>query len=145
MGAAGRGLPGGVDCRARSVIGKALGVRTTIDAKVGRRGGAYSVEELENVLNRARKLLADTSALLELEIDRLFKTELDENEGVRLKEITDLIRSTQKAMAMVMEIEVKYGLSSFEARSELDLEAAREEILERFRRIRRQTARGKAA
>jgi len=120
-------------------------VRTTIDAKVGRRGGAYSVEELETVLNRARKLLADTSALLELEIDRLFKAELDEDEGVRLKEVTDLIRQTQKAMAMVMEIEVKYGLSSFETRSELDLEAAREEILERFRRIRRQAVRGKAA
>ena len=115
-------------------------MRTTIDAKVGRRGGAYSVEELENVLNRARKLLADTSALLELEIDRLFKSELDDEESVRLKEVTDLIRQTQKAMAMVMEIEVKYGLSPFEARSQLDLEAAREEILERFRRIRRKAA-----
>lgn len=120
-------------------------MRTTIDAKVGRRGGAYSVEELENVLNRARKLLADISALLELEVDRLFEVELGEDEGVRLKAVTDLIRQTQKAMAMVMEIEVKYGLSPFEARAELDLEAAREEILERFRRIHRQIAGGKAA
>lgn len=120
-------------------------MRTTIDAKVGRRGGAYSVEELETVLDRARKLLADISALLELEVDRLFGVELGEDEGVRLKAVTDLIRQTQKAMAMVMEIEVKYGLSSFEARAELDLEAAREEILERFRRIHRQIAGGKAA
>jgi hypothetical protein len=115
-------------------------VRTTIDDKVGRRGGAYSVEELENTLNRARKLLADTSALLELEIDRLFKSEIDPDESVRLKEVTDLIRNTQRAMAMVMEIEVKYGLSPFEARSQLDLEAAREEILERFRRASRKAA-----
>lgn len=107
-------------------------MRTTIDAKVGRRGGAYSVEDLENTLNRARKLLADTSALLELEIDRLFDIEINPDDSVRLKEVTDLIKSTQKAMAMVMEIEMKHGLSAFDARPTLDLEAARAEILERF-------------
>lgn len=115
-------------------------MRTTIDDKVGRRGGAYSVEELETVLNRARKLLADTSALLELEIDRLFKSEMDESETVRMTQVTDLIRQTQKAMAMVMEIEAKYGLASFDARSQLDLEAARAEIIDRIGRLSRAAA-----
>lgn len=98
------------------------------------------MEELENVLNRARKLLADISALLELEIDRLFGSELNPDETVRMKEVTDLIRQTQKAMAMVMEIEVKYGLSPMAERSQLDLEGARAEILDRLGRLSRAAA-----
>lgn len=115
-------------------------MRTTIDAKVGRRGGAYSVEELENTLNRARKLLADTSALLELEIDRLFRSDLNEDESVRLDTVMGLIKQTQKAMQTVLDIEVKYGLAPFDARNTLDLEAARAEILERLRRVSRKAA-----
>lgn len=115
-------------------------MRTTIDAKVGRRGGAYSVEEMENVLNRARRLLADTMALLELENERFWKTELDSDEKAHLDTVMDLIKRVQRAMATVVEIETKYGLSPYEARANLDLEAAREEILERFRRASRKAA-----
>ena len=121
-------------------IRKALAVRTTIDAKVGRRGGAYSVEELENVLNRARKLLADLSAVLELEIDRLFGIEFDENDTDREKQIKTLIGQAQRAWQTVIDLEAKYGLSPYDGRSELDLEAARAEILERLGRLARAAA-----
>lgn len=93
------------------------------------------MEDLENVLNRARKLLADISALLELEIDRLFKAELDEGESVRLDEVMGLIKQTQKAMQTVLDLEVKYGLAPYDTRANLDLEAARAEIVERLRRL----------
>ncbi len=115
-------------------------MRTTIDAKVGRRGGAYSVEELENVLNRARKLLADLSAVLELEIDRLFGIEFDENDTEREKQIKTLIGQAQRAWQTVLDLEAKYGLSPYDNRTELDLEAARAEILERLGRLTRAAA-----
>ena len=114
---------------------KALSVRTTIDEQIGRRGGAYTTEELENTLNRARKLLADTLALLELENERFFKTELDKNEKAHLDTVMDLVKRTQKAMQTVIDIEVKYGLSPDKHLSQLDLEAARVEILDRLGRL----------
>lgn len=110
-------------------------MRTTINQRVGRRGGAYPVEELENVLNRARKLLADISAVLELEIDRLFGVEFDADDTEREKQIKALIAQTQRAWQTVIEIEAKHGLSAYDGRPELDLEAARAEILERLGRL----------
>lgn len=115
-------------------------MRTTINERVGRRGGAYSVEELENTLNRARKLLADTLALLELENERFFTTELDADDHAQLDTVMDLIRRTQKAMQTVIDIEVKYGLTPFDSRQHLDLEAARAEILERLGRLSHKAA-----
>ena len=110
-------------------------MRTTIDEQIGRRGGAYTKEELENTLNRARKLLADTLALLELENERFFKTELDTDEKAHLDTVMDLVKRTQKAMQTVIDIEVKYEISPHNARSQLDLEAARVEILDRLSRL----------
>lgn len=115
-------------------------MRTSIDRKVGRAGGAYPVEELENTLNRARKLLSDISAVLELEIDRLFGIEFDEDDKEREKQIKTLIGQAQKAWQTVIDIEVKYGLTPCDARSHLDLEAARAEILERLGRLAREAA-----
>jgi hypothetical protein len=118
---------------------KALTVRTTIDEQVGRRGGATN-EALENTLNRARKLLSDTLALLELENEKFFKTELDTDEKAHLDNVMDLVKRTQKAMQTVIDIEVKYGLSSENTRSQLDLEAARVEVLDRLSRLTRAAA-----
>ena len=108
---------------------------TTINDLVDRRGGAYRVEELEDVLNRARRLLADISALLELEIERLFDTEIEPDDRVRIDNATDMIRQTQKAMATILEIEAKAGLSAMADRNAMDLEAARDEILRRLARL----------
>ena len=113
---------------------------TTIDAKVGRRGGAYSVEELENILNQARKILADTMAVLELENEKFLKAELKQDDKVHLDEVMKMVKLTQQTMQTVTAIEDKYGLSAMEARQHLDLEAARAEILERIRRLARRAA-----
>ena len=115
-------------------------MRTTIDEQIGRRGGAYTKEELENTINRARKLLADTLALLELENERFFKTELDTDEKAHLDTVMDLVKRTQKAMQTVIDIEVKYGLSPDNSHNQLDLEAARVEILDRLGRLSRAAA-----
>ncbi len=111
-------------------------MRTTINERVGRRGDARVHEEAEGLLNAARKLLADTSAMLELELDRLFEIEVDDTDKDRIKQINELIRSTQKAMQTVLDIELKYGLDvPGLGDGEIDLEAAREEILGRLARL----------
>ena len=108
---------------------------TTINELVDRRGGAYSAEELENVLNRARKILADTAALLELEIENYFDEAIEEDEEKRLTRIKGLITSTQKGMQQILDIELKSGLALQVGGRELDLDHAREEILRRIARI----------
>jgi tRNA A37 N6-isopentenylltransferase MiaA len=110
-------------------------VSTTINELVDRRGGAYSAEELENVLNRARKILADTAALLELEIERYFAEEVDESDEKRLKRLRELIAQTQKGMQQILDIETKSGLALLVGGRELDLDHAREEIMRRIARI----------
>ena len=111
---------------------------TTINELVDRRGGAYSAEELENVLNRARKILADTAALLDLEIERFFAEEVDESDEKRLKRLRELIAQTQKGMQQILDIEMKSGLTLLVGGRELDLDHAREEILRRIARFTEQ-------
>lgn len=111
-------------------------MRTTINDLVDRRGGAYSVEDLETILNRARKLLADTSALLELEIDELFALEFDLAEREKhVGEVTKMIKQVQKLMITVMDIEAKAGLSPEPGHAVINLEEARDEILRRLTRL----------
>ena len=111
---------------------------TTINELVDRRGGAYSAEELENVLNRARKILADTAVLLDLEIERYFDEEVEESDEKRLKRLKELIAQTQKGMQQILDIEMKSGLTLLVGGRELDLDHAREEILRRIARITEQ-------
>ena len=108
---------------------------TTINDIVDRRGGAYSAEELENVLNRARKILADTAALLELEIERYFAEDVEETDEKRMKRLRELITQTQKGMQQILDIETKTGLAFLVGGRELDLDHAREEILRRLAKI----------
>ena len=116
-------------------IRKAHTVSTTINDIVDRRGGAYSAEELGDVLNRARKILADTTALLDLEIERYFGEEIEETDEKRLTHIKSLITQTQKAMQQMLDIETKADLALLVGGRELDLDHAREEILRRIARI----------
>lgn len=109
-------------------------MRTTINALVGRQGGVPSKEDLKEVLDRARRLLADISALLELECDRLFEIEVDPDDDTRIIRIKELIAQTQKAMQTVLDIEKKAGLGQ-DGPPQLDLEGAREEILRRLARL----------
>ena len=108
---------------------------TTINALIDRRGGTCSTEELQDVLNRARRILADTSALLELEIERLFETEIEVSDDEQMKRIKNLIAQAQKGVQQVLDIEAKAGLTVPVGGSALDLERAREEIMRRIARL----------
>lgn len=110
-------------------------MRTTINDLVDRRGGAYVDQGTNDVLSRARKILADATVLLELEIDRLFALESDPDDTKRLQSISDLIRQTQRAMTMVLQFEATTDAAPQGDDATLDLGAAHDEIMRRLDRI----------
>lgn len=106
---------------------------TTISDSVDRQGGACSKAELEDVLAKTRRVLADVSTKLEAEIDRLdfaIEGEKDDKRQTALKEMSE---SARKTFRTVVDIEAKLGLSLYrEGPETLDLEAARVEILDKL-------------
>ena len=108
---------------------------TTINDLVDRQGGAYSEEELVNVLNQARKILADTCVLLDLEIETHFATDLEQLDEDKLKRLKSLIQQIQKGMQQILDVEIKTGLTLKVGGRDMDVEEAREEILRRIARI----------
>jgi hypothetical protein len=111
-------------------------VRTTINDLVDRQGGAYSIEDLEDCLNRARKLLADTAAFLELQMDHLCGREIDTNlDKDGIKQIQSLVADVRRCMLTVLELQAKHGLTGAETAGALNLEDARDEVLRRLARL----------
>lgn len=110
-------------------------MRTTINDLVGRRGGASSVDETKDVLDRARELLADITSMLQLETERYFRLEFDTRSRPDLEQIQRLIAQTQKAMQTVLDLEIRTGLARPAGDAKLDLEEARAEILGRLSRL----------
>lgn len=109
---------------------------TTINDLIDRRGGVRAAEDVEKTLESARRVFADVSAFLELEIDRLFEIEHDEIDDDRIKRVTALIRENQRALLTVLDIEAKLGRDTSAARAQmLDLEDARAEIESRLARL----------
>ena len=93
--------------------------------------------EVQSTLRRARKLFAGMADALEAEIDRLqFKIRADDDED-RIKLVMDLIRSNQKALQTVLDIEVKLMRADDRetGRNIIDLEGARAEINRRLDRL----------
>ena len=109
-------------------------MRTTINA-VDRRGDAHSIERLEAVLIDARRLLADTRAALELQIERLKDGPLDDDAQAQLKGFETLLAQARKATTSVIDLEAKVCVHSLSLGPPLDLEAARYEILSRLARL----------
>ena len=109
-------------------------MRTTINERVGRRGGACSKEDIENVLQDARRLLADANALLQLEIEKLFATEFEDTDEKRIKDLNTLVQQAQTALGRVLDLQAKTGVRLETGVSALDLEAAKDEILSRLAR-----------
>lgn len=114
---------------------------TTTDAIHGRPEfhGADQATEVQSTLDRARKLFAGLSKVLEAEIDRLQFAERTEEGEARLKAVTDLIRQNQKTLGTVLDIEAKLMRDAERdarpGRVELDLEDARAEIARRLARL----------
>ncbi|MEL6999308.1 MAG: hypothetical protein ACFB03_16765 [Paracoccaceae bacterium] len=109
--------------------------RTTINELVDRRGGEYSQEDLENSLTNARKLLADTSKVLQFEVDRNFETEVDRMDTDKIKEVKSLIQQAQKGIQQILDLEAKIGLTKLVGGRELNLDEARAEILRSLARL----------
>lgn len=111
-------------------------MRTTINELVDRRGGAYSIEDLKDCLNRARKLLADTAAFLDMQMEHLCAQEIDtdlDKDG--LKQIQALVNDVRRCMMIVLELQAKHGLPEKNPSAALNLEEARDEILRRLARL----------
>jgi len=82
-----------------------------------------------------RGLLADTEALLELELERLRAEEFDETDKTRLKELSDFVGKLQKLLRDILDTQAKVAEHrQFDAIA-LNLEAAREEVLSRLARL----------
>ena len=84
-----------------------------------------SEEDLEKVLTRARRLLADISATLQLESDQLFSEQFDGTDEDRLAALKTQISQIQKAWDRVIDLEAKTGVTLVAKHPQLDLEAAR--------------------
>ena len=110
-------------------------MRTTINALVGRRGGACDDDALDTLLDDMRKLLADTRALLELELEQLKDHEFDPSDDKRTKSLKDFVAQLQRLLGQILDAQAKAAAHAVEARASLDLEAARAEILGRLARL----------
>ena len=108
---------------------------TMIDPRKGRRDASGPEQDLEETLASARRIFADVAAFLELEIDRLFALDVDEDAG-RLTRVMDLIRQNQQALIKVLEMRHRLGRETArECHQMIDLEAARAEIESRLARL----------
>ncbi len=116
-------------------------VRTT--EYLGRRGGVCAeapAEEL-STLDRARKLFAGLSRSLEGEIERLEAALDADTDKTRAKDLSDLVRITQKTLNTVLAAEVKLmrgaGKAQRGERGEgvIDFAEARAEVARRLARL----------
>ena len=113
-------------------------MRTTDE--LGRWGGASTDKAAGNlsVLARARKLFAGLSRSLDGEIDRLQAAMEIENDETRTKALTGLIRTNQKTLQTVLDLEAKLMREADRQRpgeGVIDLAQARTEIARRLDRL----------
>ena len=110
-------------------------MRTTINEHVGRWGGASVVEDFNDLLQKTRELLANTCAFLELRIETLSNEKAGANEPDEVKALDGLITDTRKCLQQAVDVRTKALAAGITDKPELDLEAARDEILGRFARL----------
>jgi len=108
----------------------------TVNGSIDRQGGAVPAGSEGAVLARARRLFAEASAVLEREIADLSEISATALDETRIKAIADLIRHTQKALMMTLEIEARLAREANGAgQTSLDLDDARAEIARRLARL----------
>ena len=113
-------------------------MRTTDE--LGRWGGASTGEAAGKLstLARARKLFAGLSCSLDGEIDRLQAAKDTEDDLERAKALTGLIRTNQKTLQTVLDLEAKLMREADRQRpgeGVIDLAQARTEIARRLDRL----------
>ena len=113
-------------------------MRTTDE--FGRWGGASTDEAAGNLsaLARARKLFTDLSRSLDGEIDRLQAAKDTEVDLERAKALTGLIRTNQKTLQTMLDLEAKLMREADRQRpgeGVIDLAQARAELTRRLARL----------
>lgn len=86
-------------------------------------------------MQSARKLLADTCVLLELQIEKLTDAKTDVDDRVQAQSLEDLITKFRKSLTLALDIRGKALAAGFSDKPELNLEAARAEIESRLARL----------
>jgi len=120
----------------QSATEQAPQVRTTDD--VGRWGGATADAAAEKLpaYATARRLFARLMRSLEGEIDRLEAALECDDDPERIRSLSDLIRTNQKALLNVLEFEAKHSGRTGQPNGEaIDLAAARDEVARRLARL----------
>ncbi|MEM1299943.1 MAG: hypothetical protein AAGH68_11770 [Pseudomonadota bacterium] len=109
-------------------------MRTTITPQGDRRGGVLEDRDHDQILDDARAILADLSAMLKEHIDELKTLKSTELDDIVRKEIDDRTRTFSKSLSQVLDMESKV-LARVGLTPALDLEAARAEIESRLDRL----------
>lgn len=108
---------------------------TTLNDELARIGSDRGTGDLEQTLDHAHRSLADTIALLDLEIEALWTNEPDVEDIKRYDKLRALVREANRVKAQVIEIQAKVGLENLDEKTALNLEDARDEILRRLARL----------
>lgn len=108
-----------------------------IEAKAGRPESAGCDDAAEAIsLVIARKLFSRLAQALDGEIERLARLIDTDPEESRIKDVSNLIRDTQRALLTVLDFQSRLGgRDSGEVDGALDLDAARDEIIGRIARL----------
>ena len=105
---------------------------TTLNDEVARVGADRSTDDLERTIGNFHKSLADASALLSLEVERLWDEESGGEDPKRYDKLAALAKQGHRALQQIGEIESKLGLGRLDEKNALNLEEARAEILRRL-------------
>ena len=106
-----------------------------MNEEVARVGSDRSTADLDQTKEHVHKSLADAVALLDLEIEALWKSRPDFEDAKRYDKLKALIREANRVRSQIAEIEAKTGLDKLDETNALNLEEARDEILRRLARI----------
>lgn len=110
-------------------------MRTNLNEEVAAIGSDRDAGDLEKTLGRFLSSLADTAALLDLEVEELWKAGTNSAEPKRYEQLKGLIREANKLKAQIAEIEAKSGSDKLDESQAMNLEDARAEIMRRFARL----------
>ena len=106
----------------------------TLKEELERIGGSRDANDVEQTLEHVHRTLADTVALLDLEIEVLWNHEADVDDTRRYEKVKALIREAHKVKSQIADIG-KTSNKDEDEKSALNLEEARAEILRRLARI----------
>lgn len=115
---------------------------TTLNDELARIGSDREAGDLDKTLDHAHRSLADTIALLDLEIEDLWKNQADVDDIKRYDKLRALVREANRVKAQVVEIQAKVGLENLDEKTALNLETARDEILRRLARLAAENGQG---